>query len=291
MNSVFRREMLGGFEKPVKPNPDDYPRVSGDDDPNEERPTSRQVVSMMEFVFETGRPTRIAESEWVIFKTQDEYMGISRLKDLKDEDLLNQITAIQRLDDITNELSQTIIDREREGTEQEIITRNSYYTQGIITLEERDSDIYLWKILLRKKVEKKSQMQVYEEIMAPLKESDKVQYNAFLRWIDKDNTIMLPLQKATQKRLMEYLGLSQAYLLVMRAKKMSEVNKTRRNNNMLEGFLADYLLSDIDDDSFDIFKSTKINEILRYDRIDDLKALVELLNEKINLNKIVSISI
>jgi len=90
---------------------------------------------------------------------------------------------------------------------------------------------------------------------------------------------------------MEYLGLSQAYLLVMRAKKMSEVNKTRRNNNMLEGFLADYLLSDIDDDSFDIFKSTKINEILRYDRIDDLKALVELLNEKINLNKIVSISI
>ncbi len=291
LNSVFRREMLGGFEKPVKPNPDDYPRVSGDDDPNEERPTSRQVVSMMEFVFETGRPTRIAESEWVIFKTQDEYMGISRLKDLKDEDLLNQITAIQRLDDITNELSQTIIDREREGTEQEIITRNSYYTQGIITLEERDSDIYLWKILLRKKVEKKSQMQVYEEIMAPLKESDKVQYNAFLRWIDKDNTIMLPLQKATQKRLMEYLGLSQAYLLVMRAKKMSEVDKTRRNNNMLEGFLADYLLSDIDDDSFDIFKSTKINEILRYDRIDDLKALVELLNEKINLNKIVSISI
>jgi hypothetical protein len=140
-------------------------------------------------------------------------------------------------------------------------------------------------------VEQKYQIQVYEEIMAPLKESDKVQYNAFLRWIDKDNTIMLPLQKATQKRLMEYLGLSTAYLLVMRAKKMSEVNKTRRNNNMLECFLADYLLSDIDEDSFENFKSTKINEILRYDRIDDLKALVELLNEKINLNKVVSISI
>ena len=46
-------------------------------------PPSRQVVSMMEFVFETGRPTRIAGSEWVIFKTQDEYMGISRLKTLK----------------------------------------------------------------------------------------------------------------------------------------------------------------------------------------------------------------
>ena len=90
---------------------------------------------------------------------------------------------------------------------------------------------------------------------------------------------------------MEYLGLSTAYLLVMRAKKMSEVNKTRRNNNMLECFLADYLLSDIDEDSFENFKSTKINEILRYDRIDDLKALVELLNEKINLNKVVSISI
>ena len=291
LNSVFRREVLGGFSKPIKPNPDDYPRISGDDDPNEERNTNRQNVAMVDIRYENGRPSRIAESEWVIYQTQDDYMAISRLKDLKEDDIINQVIAVQRLDEITDELSRTIIEREREGTEQEKITRNSYYTQGIITLEERDSDTFLWKILLWKKVEQKSQTQVYNEIMATLKESDKVQFNAFLRWIDKSNSMMLPLQKATQKRLMEYLGLSPAYLQVMRSKKMTEINKTRKNNNMLDSFLADYLLTDIDEDTFEDFKSAPINEILRYERISDLKALVELLNENINLKKVVSITI
>ncbi len=291
LNSVYRREIMGGFDKPVKPNSDDYPRISGDDDPNEERNTNRQTVAMVDITYENGRPSRIAESEWVIYQTQDDYMGISRLKDLKEDDVVNQVIAVQRLSEISDELSKTIIEREREGTEQEKITRNSYYTQGIITLEERDSDTFLWKILLWKKVGQKSPIQVYDEIMATLKESDKVQFNAFLRWIDKSNSMMLPLQKATQKRLMEYLGLSPAYLQVMRSKKMTEINKTRKNNNMLDSFLADYLLTDIDEDTFEDFKNAPINEILRYERISDLKALVELLNENINLKKVVSITI
>ena len=74
-------------------------------------------------------------------------------------------------------------------------------------------------------------------------------------------------------------------------KKMSEVNKTRKNNNMLDGFLVDYLLCKIDDDSFEDFKNTPINEVLRYDRIGDLEALLELLNEKVNLKKVVKITI
>lgn len=291
LNSVFRRDVLGGFVKPTKPNPDDYPRVSGDDDPSEDRTIPRQTIATADIRFEFGRPTHIAESEWVIYRTDDEDMGIARLKSLKENGILSQVKEIQRLDDITNELSKAIIERENEGTEQERITRNSCYTNGIITQEERDSDIFLWKILLGKKVEQSSQLQVYSEIMAPLRDTDKVQYNAFLRWIDKDNTMMLPLQKATQKRLFDYLGLSPAYLLVMRAKKMSEVNKTRKNNSMLESFLADYLINDIDEDSYDEFKVSKINEILRYDRIDDLKALIELLSEKINLKKVIDISI
>lgn len=60
---------------------------------------------------------------------------------------------------------------------------------------------------------------------------------------------------------------------------------------MLENFLADYLLNEIDEDAFDEFKESKINEILQYERIDDLKALVELLNEEIRLKNITSITI
>ncbi len=291
LNSVYRRDILGGFTKPTRPNPDDFPRVNGDDDPSDDRYTSRQTVAPVIINYELGRSARIAESEWVIYQTDDEDLGIARLKNLKEENVLCQVVAIQRLNEITDELSQTIIEREREGAELERITRNAFCTQGIITLDERDSDVYLWKILLWKSVAEKSQMQVYEEIMSTLKDSNRVKFDTFIKWIDKDNTMMLPLQNATQERLMNYLGLSPAYLLVMRSKKASETNKTRKNNNMLERFLADYLLTDIDEDAFEEFKTSKINEILRYENIDDLKALVELLNERINLNKIISISI
>lgn len=288
LNSVYRRDVLGGFVKPTKINPADYPRVNGDDDPSEDRYTSRQTAAYVNFKYDVGRPIRIAESEWVIYQTDDEDLGMAKLKDLKEENTLSQVVAIQRLNEITDELSRTIIEREREGAELERITRNAYYTQGIITIDELDSDIYLWKILLCKKVAQQSQMEVYNEIMATLNDSNRVKYDTFIQWLDKDNTMMLPLQNTTQERLMNYLGLSHAYLLVMRSKKSSETNKTRRNNNMLERFLADYLLTDIDEEAFEEFRTSKINEILRYESIDDLKALVELLNERISLNKVIS---
>lgn len=288
LNSVYRREILGGIERPTKPN---VARIIGDEDPNDERTSARQNVATLEIIYEGVRPSRTAESEWVIYQTDGENIDIARLRDLKEEDLLGHVTAIQRLDEITDELSQTIIEKEREDTEREKFTRHSYYAQGLISEEERDSDIYLWKILLAKKIETKSQIDVYNEIMQPLRESDKIQYGAFVRWVDAENHMMLPLQKATQKRLIEYLGLSPAYLLVMRSKKMAEKNKTRKNNTMLENFLANYLLSNIDKDAFEQFKGTKINEILQYDRIDDLVALIELLSEKINLKTVKCITI
>lgn len=288
LNSAYRREMLDAFIYPTKP---DVSRITGEDELDEERISSRQAVATMNIINANGRSYRLAENEWVIYRMGDEDMGIARLKDLKEENLLEQISAIQRLDDISNELSKTIIEKEKLDTERERYTRNSCYAQGLITEEERDSDVYLWKILLAKKAEQKMQKQVYNEIMSPLKESDRVQFGAFTRWLDKNNPMMLPLQKATQKRLMEYLGLSPAYLQLMRSMKMSEVNKTRKNNNMLENFLADYLLNEIDADAFDEFKESKINDILQYERIDDLEALIELLNEKINLKKMTSITI
>ena len=280
--------MLDAFIHPDKPN---VSRITGEDELDEERTSSHQAIATMNITFANGRSYRIAENEWVIYQMGGEDMGMARLKDLKEENLLEQLTAIQRLDNITNELSKTIIEKEQQDTERERYTRNSCYAQGLITEEERNSDVYLWKILLGKKVEQKMQTQVYNEIMAPLKESDRVQFGAFSRWLDKNNSMMLPLQKATQRRLMKYLGLSTAYLQVMRSKKMSEVNKTRKNNSMLENFLADYLLNEIDADAFDEFKESKINEILQYERIDDLEALVELLNEKISLKNITSITI
>lgn len=281
-NSIYRQDVLGGIEEPTKP---DVARISGDEDPDE-RISSRQNIATLEVIYEDGHSSRIPESDWIIFRTDEESMDIARIKDIKDEGRLNQVIAIQRLDDVAIVLSQAIIEKELKNTELEKFTRQSYFERGLISEKERDSDVYLWKILLVKKMEAKSQMEVYDEMMLPLKESDRIQFVAFTRWLDSDNTMILPLQKTMQKRLMEYLELSTAYLYLMRAKKMAEKNKTRKNNTMLDNFLVNYLLNNIDEDAFDSFRCTQINEILQIERVDDLEALIDILREKIELKPV-----
>ena len=287
-NSMYREEILGGVSKPARP---DITRITGDEELDEERPYARQNVATLVINYQDGSSSRIAESEKVIYQPDGGDLDIARLKDLREKSLLDQITDIQRLDEITNVLSQVIIEQEKKDTENEKITRQSCYERGLITEVERDSNVYLWKILLKKKVELSSIENVYSEIMEPLEESRRIQFGAFTNWVDEGNTMMLPLQKTLQKRLMNYLGLSDAYLYVMRSKKRAEIQRTRKNNAMLENFLADYLLTDIDEEAFEQFKDSPINEILQFERIEDLNALIEILNDDIKLKTIKSITI
>ena len=284
-NSIYRKEALDCIAKPQKP---EIPQIPGNEDPDEERPIGRQKGETIEIQYEDGTSARMAESEKVIYQTDEgEIIDIARLKDLRGAGLLENVTAIQRLDEITEVLYQAIIEKGKETTELEKHIRQSYYEKGLISEEERDSDMYLWRIFLKKKIEAySSDKKVYDEIMEPLNGSNRIQYNAFKHWVDTENSMMLPLQKATQKRLMEYLGLSPAYLSVMRSKKMAEKSKTRKNNAMLENFLADYLFNNIDEDTFEEFKDSPINEILQCESVGDLQAIVEILSEKISLNTI-----
>ena len=282
-NSVFRKEVLGGLPKPIKPN---LSRVSGNEEPDEEGINTRQTIASIDILYDSGHSVRMPETEWVIYKIKDGETDIARLKELKEVDLLYQVTEMQRLDEIMTVLADAIIKREKEASHIERIIRQSYYDQGIITEEERDSGVYLWKLLLLKKTIGRPVKDLYTDFMSELKESERVQYAAFEKWVDKTNQMILPLQKSTQRKLFEYLGLSQNYLMVMRSRKITEVNRTRNNNNMLVSFLAEYLLSDINEDSFDQFKESKINEVLRYETIDDLKTLIEILNEYILLKKV-----
>ena len=283
-NSIYRKEALDCIARPQKP---EIPQIPGNEDPDEERPIGRQNGETIEIQYENGTSARMAESEKVIFQTNEGETDIARLKDIKGTGLLENVTAIQRLDEITEVLYQAIIEKGKETTELEKHIRQSYYEKGLISEEERNSDMYLWRIFLKKKIEAySSDKKVYDELMEPLHISNRIQYNAFKHWVDTENSIMLPLQKATQKRLMEYLGLSQAYLNVMRSKKMAEKSKTRNNNAMLENFLADYLFNKIDEDAFEEFKDSPINEILQCESVGDLQAMAEILSEKISLNTI-----
>lgn len=284
-NSVYREAKLGGISCPTKPN---VSHAIGIDDVEEERTAVNGNIRRLRIELGNGQTTSIPETEKVIYRIDNENItDIARLKDLREENLLGNITAVQRLDAITNELSEYLREKNIQNTVIERTTRQAYFERELITRDELDSNVYLWKILLKKKINSSSLRETYDEIMRPMRDSDRIQVGAFRRWTDATNSMVLPRQKRMQKRLVsEYLGLSPAYLAVMRSKKMFEINKSRKNNSMQEDFLGRYLLGNIDNDTFEDFKVMPINEILQFDKMEDLSTLVELLKEKIRLDPV-----
>ena len=147
----------------------------------------------------------------------------------------------------------------------------------------------LWKILFSKKIAENGIQKVYDTVIGGLKEGERIQINQFKRWADLEDKMILPLQKVCQRKLMDYLGLLPPYLSIMRSKKLSAKRDTRSYNSMITNFLLRTLLSVIDEDLFDEINGSEINDVLQLTNVSELQAIVELLNEKIHLNKIAKI--
>ena len=170
--------------------------------------------------------------------------------------------------------------------------RESLFKLGIITTEERDSTTILWKILLSKKIEEDGLDTVYNAIMKGLKDAEGIKIGQFKhQWADKDSSMMLPIKKTCQRRLFEYLGFGQTspYLLIMRSKRAATKRNTRKFNSMMDQFLQDTLLADVDEDLFDDYKDSDINDLLNLRNVGDLATLQSLLRNEIKMNNIVTI--
>ena len=206
--------------------------------------------------------------------------------------MLQDIKRLQKLDDVANELRSFIDTRTESDNQLERIIRGSLYKQGKITIEERDSNIILWKILLSKKIEDEGLDNAYESVMKGLKDVERIKKNQFKHWADLDSNMILPLQKVCQRKLFDYLGfgLTSPYLSIMRSKKAATKNGTRRFNTMMDQFLQDTLLVKVDQDLFDDFKNTEINDLLNLNSVDDLAALQSLLRNEVKMNNIVNIA-
>ena len=124
-----------------------------------------------------------------------------------------------------------------------------------------------------------------------MKDNDRIQIYQFKKWADYENNMILPLLKVCQRKLFEYLGfgLTSPYLAIMRRKKLAATNGTRQYNSMTTYFLQQTLLAEIDDDVYDTFQNSEINELLMLQKKGDLSALVSLLREKIKLQTIKTI--
>lgn len=58
----------------------------------------------------------------------------------------------------------------------------------------------------------------------------------------------------------------------------------------MDQFLQDTLLVKVDQDLFDDFKNTEINDLLNLNSVDDLAALQSLLRNEVKMNNIVNIA-
>lgn len=280
LDGEARENLFGGMRQPMKP---DVRRVNGETEFSDERGTSRGIV-YVRGLYENGQTFSIPESNYVICEIEGDIL-ISRLSDLKRQCLLGSVTKMQELDDIANELKTIIEKKSQDEDVREKFVRQTQYNLGRITEQERDSDTALWKILLSKKIQTEGVEQVYKAVMEGLKDNERIQIYQFKKWADYENKMILPLLKVCQRKLFDYLGfgLTSPYLAIMRRKKLAATNGTRQYNSMTTYFLQQTLLSEIDDDVYETFEKSEINELLMLQNKGDLNALVSLLKENINL--------
>ena len=59
---------------------------------------------------------------------------------------------------------------------------------------------------------------------------------------------------------------------------------------MMDQFLQDTLLADVDKDLFDDYKDSDINDLLNLRNVDDLATLQSLLRNEIKMNNVVTIT-
>ena len=284
LTSEYRNNILGGYEKPIKPS---FRRVTGETEFSDERNNTNTPQIYVKGVFDNGQSFNIPESDYILCEIDGEPQ-ICRFSDIKRCNQLSSIRKFQKIDEIAEHLRIFIKDKSKEADERERFIRNSYCKQGKITIEEQDSETALWKILLTKKVSSIGFDNVFEMINTEQRKENQISEHQFKSWIDPLNDMMLPRNKVHQKRLFDYLGFgtTSPYLFIMRNKKATTKNGTRKFNSMVNQFLMRTLTREIDEDIFEEINNSDINDLLELQNIGDLNSLVDMLREQIHLNTV-----
>lgn len=282
----FRNDNLTGQSMPQKPT---VRHNTGESDFSDERGASR-TINYLKGSFEDGSRFSIPETELVLCELND-IVCLVKLSDLLINEQVSQITKLQTLDDIENEFKNYVARKTDETDAREKTIRDRYFANGLITMDERNSGISLWKILLNKRIEQDGVETAYSVVMDGLKDHEKIRIGQFQRWADYNVNMILPLQKVCQRKLFEYLGfgLTSPYLSIMRSKKAATKNGTRAFNSMMYKFLADTLLVDLKYDIFEEYVNSDLNDLLNFCNYDEFELFVNILRNEINLKPIKAI--
>ncbi len=226
-------------------------------------------------------------SEWMLYKWNDEKWNILPLSDLADlySDSIEGL-SVQPISSLVNIVSNEYLEKKKaeDAKSEKLFKEQPIYA---LTDEQKASNVQLWKILLQRKINEQTIEVVYNELLAHFEKN--INFSSFSKWTDEE--FGLPRENKQQEYLIKsYLGIKDPYLKVVRRLKAKSRNNTEAINANIRHFLSVGLLSN---DYKSIYNSLnqETRDLLSLECVSDVKALIELVSEKIKLEPIKSISI
>lgn len=276
--SSFRKEKLGWskkvLQKPIMPD------ILSDID-EAESDAREYLAERCMIVFESGRAKRLA-ADRVLYVNGGHYC-FSSLKELPFEEGMK----LQLLDELVSQIKDNLIKKSDSDLKLEgYIRRDPSFA---LTEEQINSNIELWKYLLKRKVDELGVEATYEAIFPNNKE---ISLHGFEKWFDFDYPMILPRSRKSQNSLLSFLGfkIGSPYHRVILTKKLIKNNNTKVLNSQIESLLQSVLtVSSVSDDYFvKLYEEhSEILTLLEINSASDVNILVQLLD--INLKTVKSI--
>lgn len=234
-------------------------------------------------------------SDLFIYKSNNT-IKVGRAIDL----LVLNTTEIQSLDDITNAIPiyDKLADINKQEEELDVI-RNKF------NIEDGEDAGRLWKVLLKRKSDDKGKESLYSEIQELLNQQNlkMVSFQHFENhWINPESKSLSPIIKKVFLSICNYLNLPKTYIILISRIKNKTKQASRNNTKKINLLFKDLF----DDGCFDNLSKTR--EILTTKKkyyqqnhsleelgidenhlLENLAALVELINPEIDLQKVDSI--
>ena len=276
--SSFRKEKLGWskkvLQKPIMPD------ILSDID-EAESDAREYLAERCTIVYENGRAKRLV-ADRVLYVNGGRYC-ISSLKELPFEDGME----LQLLDELVSQIKDNLIKKSDNSLKSEgYIRRDPTFA---LTEEQINSNIELWKYLLKRKVDEMGVEAAYAAIFPNNKE---ISLRGFEKWLDFNYPMILPRSRKSQNSLLLFLGfkIGSPYHRVILTKKLIKNNNTKVLNSQIESLLQSILtVSSISDDYFvKLYEDhSEILTLLEINTASDINILVQLLD--INLKTVKSI--
>lgn len=285
LKSEFRKEqmtlMVNDLERPHNELMEDF--YDEDNDRNY-RPVQQITIK-----YSDSSTRSFNRSEWMLYQWDNEERDILPLSDLIDlysdsVDGLSVQPISSLINIITNEYLET--KKAEDAMGEKLFKEQPIYG---LTEEQITSNVQLWKILLKRRIEERTIEGVYNDIMSQFRSEQQISFNSFSQWSYEDYG--LPRSNRMQEYLIrDYLGIKDPYLKLVRRLKAKSRNNTESINANIRHFLSIALLSENYKESYKSLND-EIKDLLSLECAEDIEALIGLVSEKINLEPIKTISL